>query len=301
MTILDTPPIHRPAHIKDLTMPIMYSCDMAKTGEIPRRMREQIILLHTEGQSTRKIGTRLSLRHTTVQYIIKKYKRSGHIANAARKGRPRKTSQRTDRYISQLVRKERPSSASNLATKVEKATGSHVCAQSIRNRLHEVGLAGRVARKKPYITARNSRKRLKFAREHRNMPSAFWNSILWSDESKFNMFGSDGKKSVWRKPGEEYKPECLQPTVKHGGGNVLVWGCMSYSGVGSLHFIDGIMDSAMYEDFLNQHMLPSARRLLGRRYVFQHDCDPKHTSKRVKAFLEYKKVKVLEWPPQSQI
>ena len=46
-------------------------------------------------------------------------------------------------------------------------------------------------------------------------------------------------------------------------------------------------------------MLPSASRLTGRRFTFQHDNDPKHTAKRVKAFLEQKHVRVLEWPPQS--
>ncbi len=34
-------------------------------------------------------------------------------------------------------------------------------------------------------------------------------------------------------------------TVKHGGGSVLMWGCMSAAGVGELHFIDGIMNSQM--------------------------------------------------------
>ncbi len=42
------------------------------------------------------------------------------------------------------------------------------------------------------------------------------------------------KKNAW----------CL--TVKHGGGSVLMWGCMSAAGVGELHFIDGIMNSQMY-------------------------------------------------------
>ncbi len=35
----------------------------------------------------------------------------------------------------------------------------------------------------------------------------------------------------------------MVPTVKHGGGSVLMWGCMSAAGVGELHFIDGIMNS----------------------------------------------------------
>lgn len=34
------------------------------------------------------------------------------------------------------------------------------------------------------------------------------------------------------------EPQCLTPTVKHGGDNVMVWGCMAASGQGKLHFID---------------------------------------------------------------
>ena len=50
----------------------------------------------------------------------------------------------------------------------------------------------------------------------------YWNHLLWSDEMKINLFGSDGFKDVWRRPGEEYKDKCVMPTVKHGGGNVIV-------------------------------------------------------------------------------
>ncbi len=58
----------------------------------------------------------------------------------------------------------------------------------------------------------------------------YWNHVLWSDETKINLFGSDGVKRVWRQPGEEYKDKCVLPTVKHGGGSVMVWGCMSAAG-----------------------------------------------------------------------
>ncbi len=36
-----------------------------------------------------------------------------------------------------------------------------------------------------------------------------WNHVLWSDETKINLFGSDGVKHVWRQPGEEYKDKCV--------------------------------------------------------------------------------------------
>ncbi len=111
------------------------------------------------------------------------------------------------------------------------------------------------------------------------------------DETKINLFGSDGVKRVWRQPVEEYKYKCLLPTVKHGGGSVMVWGCMSAAGTGELQFIEGTMNANMYCDILKQSMIPSLRRL-GRRAVSQHDNDPKHTSKMLR-------VKVMDWPSMS--
>ena len=66
----------------------------------------------------------------------------------------------------------------------------------------------------------------------------YWNHVLWSDETKINLFGPDGVKHVWQQPGEEYKDMCVLPTVKHGDGSVIVWGCMSAVGTGELQFIE---------------------------------------------------------------
>ncbi len=63
---------------------------------------------------------------------------------------------------------------------------------------------------------------------------------------------------MWRRPGEEYHENCALPTVKHGGGSIMVWGCMSTAGTGELRFIEGNMDSNMYCDILKQDdALPS--------------------------------------------
>lgn len=66
-----------------------------------------------------------------------------------------------------------------------------------------------------------------------------WNHVLWFDETKINLFGSDGVKDVWRQSAEEYKDKCLLPTVKHGGGRAIVWGCMSAAGIGEQQFTEG--------------------------------------------------------------
>ncbi len=97
---------------------------------------------------------------------------------------------------------------------------------------------------------------------------------------------------MWRQPGEEYKDKCVLPTVKHGGGSVMVWGCMSAAGTGELQFIEGTMNANMYCDILKQSMIPSLRRL-GRRAVFQHVNDLKHTPKTITDLLKKLRVKVI--------
>ncbi len=64
--------------------------------------------------------------------------------------------------------------------------------------------------------------------------------------------------SVSRQPDEEYKDKCVLPTVKHGGGSVMVWGCTSAAGTEELQFIEGTMNANMYCDNEAEHdPLPS--------------------------------------------
>ncbi len=82
--------------------------------------------------------------------------------------------------------------------------------------------------------------RKQFTEDKQTKGMDYWNHVLWSDETKIHLFGSDGVKRVRRQPGEEYKDKCVLPTVKHGGGSVMAWGCMSAAGTGE--FIEGSDD-----------------------------------------------------------
>ncbi len=59
------------------------------------------------------------------------------------------------------------------------------------------------------------------------------------------------------------------------------------------------MTGPAYRQILIHHLVPSARRLCGDDFVFQHDNDPKHTSGVVQRYLANKKINVMEWPAQS--
>ena len=78
-------------------------------------------------------------------------------------------------------------------------------------------------------------------------------------------------KYVFRRNGDRN-----EPTVKHGDGSITLWGCFSAAGVGSLHRIKGIMKKEDNAEILSTYVKHDARKVrLGRRWLFQHDRDPK--------------------------
>ncbi len=219
---------------------------------------------------------------------IQRFNRTGSTQNRPRHGRPKKLSAHAQRHIQRLCLGNRHMSAASIAAEVEGVVGQPVSAQTICRTLHQTGLHGCRPRRKPLLKMMHKKARKQFAEDKQTKDMDYWNHVLWSDETKINLFGSDGVKRVWRQPGEEYKDKCVLPTVKHGGGSVMVWGCMSAAGTGELQFIEGTMNANKYCDILKQSMISS-----------QHDNDPKHTSKTTTALLKKLRVKVMDWPSMS--
>ncbi len=227
-----------------------------------------------------------------VTKTIQQFNKTGSTQNRPRRGRPKKLCARSQRHIQRLCLGNRRMSAASIAAEVEGVGGQPVSAQTIRRTLHQIGLHGCRRRRKPLLKMMHKKARKQFAEDKQTKDMDYWNHVLWSDETKINLFGSDGVKRVCRQPGEEYKYKCVLNTVKYGGGSVMVWGCMSAAGTGELLCIEGTMNANRYCDILKQSRIPSFRRL-GCRAVFQHDNDPKHTSKMTNALVKKLRVQAI--------
>ena len=70
---------------------------------------------------------------------------------------------------------------------MEAEHGVQLASRTVHQRLFKAGLRGYVAAKKPLLRDATVRKRLAFARVHRDWTIAQWDSVLWSDESAFQL------------------------------------------------------------------------------------------------------------------
>jgi hypothetical protein len=145
-------------------------------------------------------------------------------------------------------------------------------------------------------------KRFQWAKEHLDWTVEDWKKVAFSDETPLCLFQSFGRKFIWVFPGEQYLDKNVNPTVKHGGGKIQIWGIFSYWGAGPLYRVKGIMDGEQYRQILIHHMAPHVKDLEGKtgiEIIFQHDNDPKHTCNKVKNYLNNKQMRVLKWVSQS--
>jgi hypothetical protein len=267
------------------------------------------ILAHAENyQMTHKkinysaIGRLVGCTDKTVKKVLEVEKKGESHEHKPRSGRPRITSPAEDRALKFRSLSNRKLTAVDLRRTVITKYSRLPSPWTIRRRLVEMGLHGRVAAKKPLLSFANRLWRLRWAQKYSKWTVSDWQKVIFSDESPFTIYRQSGKHYVLRRVGERYHPKCLVPTVKHGGGKIQVWGCFSYNGVGPMKRIQGIMNGPMYRGILKHHMAPYLRKLKKNQnveYIFQQDNDPKHTSNVARNYLDNANIVLLEWPSQS--
>ncbi len=212
---------------------LLLSTVKMRSKELSLSVKQAIIRLKKQNKPIREIAKTLVVAKTTVWNILKKKERTGELSNTKRPGRPRKTTVVDDRRILSLVKKTPFTTVGQIKNTLQEV-GVCVSKSTIKRRLHQSEYRGFTTRCKPLVSLKNRKARLEFAKRHLKKPSQFWNNILWTDETKINLYQSDGKRRVWRRKGTAHDPKHTTSSVKHGGGSVMAWACMAASGTGSL-------------------------------------------------------------------
>jgi transposase len=173
--------------------------------------------------------------------------------------------------------------------------------QTIRNMLHECNFKAKIKPDALPLTPIRKRKRLLFAKKYQHWTEDDWRRVIFSDETKINRLGSDGKQYTWVQGKRPLQDHNTNQKYKHGGGSPFLWGCITSHGQGFMCKIDGGLDAALYCEILGSDFLGTLNHygLQRDNVVFQQDNDPKHTSKKATAWFEANNVELLDWPPYS--
>ncbi|MCJ8735102.1 hypothetical protein PDJAM_G00242950 [Pangasius djambal] len=152
-----------------------------KSKELSVDLRDRIVSRHRSGEGYRKISAALKVPMSTVASIICKWKKFGTTRTLPRVGRPAKLSDRGRRALVREVTKNLMVTLTELQHfSVERGEPSR--RKTISAALHQSGLYGRVARRKPLLSKRRLA-RLEFAKRHLKDSQTMRKKILWSDET----------------------------------------------------------------------------------------------------------------------
>ena len=88
---------------------------------------------------------------------------------------------------------------------------------------------------------------LEYTRGNWDKTTGFWETVQQTDETELDLSGHEDQQYVWCVKAQAYDQKMTIPTVKLGGGSLMLWGCFSVAGTGNLDRVPGIMDSQKYQ------------------------------------------------------
>jgi hypothetical protein len=87
--------------------------------------------------------------------------------------------------------------------------------------LKSLNFQAEIKKKKPFLNKKHMIQRLNWAKAHQSWTKDDWKRMIFSDETKINVWGSDGCKYFWRRLDDKLQFHYFDLTVKHGGGSFM--------------------------------------------------------------------------------
>ncbi|GFT06549.1 transposable element Tc1 transposase [Trichonephila clavipes] len=241
----------------------------AKFEQISEFERGRIVGLRVAELSYRAVAARVQRNSSTIMRVSKQWTDEGRTARKSGSGPRNVTSAHDGRRLVRMAQTDRTASSRQLVAQWSTATGF-------------------LSRKTIAACGYNV---------HRSW-RADWQQVVFSDESRFNLWHHDGRIRVRRYAGERHIPECI--IERHSGRTpgIMIWGAIAYHGRSQLLRIVGNLNSTRY---INEVLQPQAIPFLQGlpEAVFQQDNAHPHLAKTVKSYLDSQQVQLLPWPAYS--
>jgi len=259
--------------------------------------RNRAIGMLQAGNTVSATARQFNVQRKTVRTWWLRFQNTGSVSDLPRRGRARITTRRQDRLIVLTHLRNRFQPATKTAREIPGAR--RISDSTVRRRLRENQLQPRRPAVRPLLQPRHRRARLQWARQHLRFRQAQWRNVLFTDESRFQLYAADGRQRVYRRHGERYANNCVIQRQAYGGGGLMVWGGISLRHRTDLVFIQGNLNGIRYRDeIVQQHVIPFMNRH-GPGMILQQDNAPAHRAIVVRNHLQAANMDVLPWPAVS--
>lgn len=257
-----------------------------------------ILSLLESGHSAHKVATLTGVEYKTVSRLHSK-----HLLHLPKPSgsQPSKLTPTDMHHATCLIYSGKANTAVDVVKVLHNINNMPLSGQTMCWHLKKQGLKAVVKQKRPLLKVATRRDRLDWAYKHKNWTVEDWKRAIWSDETKINRRGSDGRKWVWKKAGEGLNNRTVQQTQKFGEGSVMIWGCMTWNEPGLMCHIKGRMNGELYVEILEDNLQGTLRyhKKKPKNILFQQDNDSKHTCKLAKQWFKKHKIPLMWWHAHS--
>jgi hypothetical protein len=273
-------------------------------GDLSDFQGGQIIGVCLAGTYVPKMVTLLGVARAAVSTVMTEYANRGMTSTAKRNSdqKPR-LSERGGHTMKTNVSKNHRTTAANVQAELNIHFEDHVSTKTVQQQLHKSTIHNTAATATPLVTENNAKSRKIWCDDHNTWTSDVWKYVVGSDKSSFTLFPTSDWVYVWKTPKETYKPECLLPTVKHGGRSVIIWEAISWYSAGPIITPNVQITASDYVNIFGNwvhHMVKMS--FPNNDAMFQDYNWLIHTAKSIQSCFEEHEdaLQHLPWPAQSQ-
>ncbi|GFU72530.1 transposable element Tcb1 transposase [Trichonephila clavipes] len=211
---------------------------MSSRHHIDDFMRGRIIGKIEEGRKITNVAREFDNAHSVVSRLRKSFKTTGMCSRRHGGGRVRSTTSAEDRYIVLSAKRNRRTTAQQVANQFLAASGKQISRKTVARRLEE----------EDYTDA----------------------DLLY--ESRFSLSSDCRRQLIWRESGTAYRPENIQEKDRYRTCSIMVWAGIMINGRTRLHVVaNGTMTGQRYIDEVLFPHVRLFRGAAGDKFVFMDD------------------------------
>lgn len=250
-----------------------------------------------QGVKQTELEQEMGIKQATISRIYKRYRENKTFKSGSR-GRPRKTTETTDRALLLSAKRnpKQPMRELNLNVAPE------ISQRTIRRRLQESNIKKWKAAERPLLDQKLATQRLEWALKYEDWCEECWLSVAWSDECSVERGDGEDQEWVFRTPYQKWDKNKIQGKRKSGAVSQMVWGIFAGGKKGPCVECVGDPNSArrgvtgeVYLKILQDNLMD----FIEDHWIFMQDNARVHIYNKIPKFLAENGVEVMKWPPYS--